>query len=319
MASNKALWVNRQGFKLGASKFGKHGQGTGSAKQIVHDGDTVNISLDRNIAIRFLGIDTPEISLQFPGSESFVAIKDERWADFFSSGRWKWQIQLDPELMGYLENKIGDGKNVSTNHSKLAKEAEDNLEKLVSQDLVTSGKEKTDFSFFMAFAHEFLDGYGRLLCYLHPDKENFDDKKQRISYNERQLADGYAEPYFIWPNIQPFIKIRPFEEESITPSQFWTQIEGSKRLALARKSVKEARQAQKGIFGQERLLVSAFELRFLARKRGPDRYVIDLENAGSNKLLPPEKYHQIQYPEDRLFVPREYVPIFRAYGWDTGD
>jgi hypothetical protein len=64
---------------------------------------------------------------------------------------------------------------------------------------------------------------------------------------------------------------------------------------------------------------SHFELRFLARshtaacgtvrRSPPDRWVINLAT-DSDRLYPPLAYWRIPNPEDRLFIPVEYVPLF---------
>jgi hypothetical protein len=57
-----------------------------------------------------------------------------------------------------------------------------------------------------------------------------------------------------------------------------------------------------------------FELRFLARRSPPDRWVIDL-SADDDRLHPPQSYIAIPNAEDRLFLPAEYVPLFVENGW----
>jgi hypothetical protein len=42
------------------------------------------------------------------------------------------------------------------------------LEATVDGDLEDLGRTKDDFGFFLAFAGEVMDRYGRLLAYLHP-------------------------------------------------------------------------------------------------------------------------------------------------------
>jgi hypothetical protein len=59
----------------------------------------------------------------------------------------------------------------------------------------------------------------------------------------------------------------------------------------------------------EELEVYPFELRFLARREPPNRWVIDLTR-DDDRLRPPQKYYRVEFPEDRLFVPSEYVPLF---------
>jgi hypothetical protein len=42
--------------------------------------------------------------------------------------------------------------------------------------------------------------------------------------------------------------------------------------------------------------------------------VVDLSSDAST-LLPPQAYFRVPNPEDRLFVPAEYVPLFAERGW----
>jgi hypothetical protein len=91
----------------------------------------------------------------------------------------------------------------------------------------TLGKTKDDFEFFLSFAHEVMDGYGRLLAYINRAQPNAEQPAPRpLSYNERLLEQGMVTPL----------------------------------LHLA----------------------------------------------------------QVAFPEDRLFVPSEYVPLFEHEGWRRG-
>jgi hypothetical protein len=62
------------------------------------------------------------------------------------------------------------------------------------------------------------------------------------------------------------------------------------------------------------LRLEAFEIRYLARRQPPDRWVIDLSRR-DDILLRPQEYHTVPNPEDRLFVPPEHVPLFVEAGW----
>lgn len=42
---------------------------------------------------------------------------------------------------------------------------------------------------------------------------------------------------------------------------------------------------------------------------------LGIEN--TSQILRPENYYTIPNPEDRLFVPEEYVPLFTGTGWRT--
>jgi hypothetical protein len=48
----------------------------------------------------------------------------------------------------------------------------------------------------------------------------------------------------------------------------------------------------------------------------PDRWVIDLSK--EEDVLLPQHYHAIPFPENRLFVPAEFVPLFLEHGWRRG-
>lgn len=324
MANSKSLWVSPSRLKMGQAKLGWHGAGFGSIKQNVHDGDTVNVSFFKNLGVRFLGMDTPEISFQLPGDDAFVGLAKPDWTEFFASGQWREGLNVGPELMAHLEQCIGDGSRVAPNHAHYAEEAQRSLETLMQAHLDLSGKPKEEFLFFMAFAHEFLDVYGRLLCYLYANEENFSQKTDREeakkwSYNERQLANGGALPYFIWPNVQPFLSVNAFAEDSVRPDRFWKKVNTSKRLQEGRRLVSQARAAGLGVHSpQNPLILRAFELRFISRKKGPDRFVINLADPGNHRLLSPEMYFQVPQDEDRLYVPKEYAPIFQMYGWTVG-
>ena len=92
-------------------------------------------------------------------------------------------------------------------------------------------------------------------------------------------------------------------------------INKSKRLRDARNFVKKAREMEIGIFDKDNpLLLSPSELRYLARRALPDRYVLDMSKARP-KLIPP-RYHEIGNIEDRLFIPEEYVPLFKERGYE---
>ena len=159
-----------------------------------------------------------------------------------------------------------------------------------------------------------------MLCYLNADRSNFTApmRPNKLSYNERMLATGHVVPYFIYPNTQPFLDNKPFEPDNLKPKGFWKAIKAAKHLQDARKAVAAARAAKLGVFSANNpLALLPYEIRFLARKgsKGPDRYVIDLSAAGGNKLLKPENYFRIKNLEDRMFIPREFAPLFLLNSW----
>jgi hypothetical protein len=70
----------------------------------------------------------------------------------------------------------------------------------------------------------------------------------------------------------------------------------------------------------DQLKLLPFELRALAQRRVPNRWVINLNEkpaAGKvNRLYHSQVYARIPL-EDRLFVPERYVPLFVAKGWEA--
>ena len=87
------------------------------------------------------------------------------------------------------------------------------------------------------------------------------------------------------------------------------------KLREVRNAVAQARANGDGIFASSTpLRIHAFELRFLAQRRAPDRWVIDL-GANDATLLKPQNYHLVAQVEDRLFIPEDYVTLFEQAGW----
>lgn len=318
MNSTKAFAVDGI-FRKGHFKWGRWGNRRGTPAQLVHDGDTVSLGTPLNFSSRFLGIDAHEISFTLRADDTFVATGDARWKQFWTSGAWR-DLPLKRSLASHLAARIGNGEAVAANHHRLAKAAERALTELIVADMQAAGTDNEGFEFFLAFGYEMLDGYGRLLCYLHPERSLFVPPAVApvASYNERLLATGAVVPYFIFPNLQPFMAGRPFDVGAIAPRGFWSAVEKAGKLAAAREAVARARDGRVGVFAQDDpLIVLPYELRYLARanSQGPDRYVIDLGRPGHDRLIKPHKYWQIDRLEDRLFVPPELVPLFVLNGW----
>jgi len=168
----------------------------------------------------------------------------------------------------------------------------------------------------MAFSYEVMDGYGRFLCFL--DRDNSPEERVgRITYNEKMLELGLAEPYFIWPNINPFRHKISLVDAVPSPDQLKNWVDNDTRFSQARKFVKDARSNHMGIFDtNDPLLLSPFELRFLARRNPPSRYVLDM-SSNNPALLKPTDYYQISNPEDRLFVNDYFVPLFNEKGYQV--
>lgn len=146
--------------------------------------------------------------MSLPGtSRPFVSLADPRWQQALAdplgaSAGPAFDLPLEAGLVSHLQ-ALG-GPDGAGNHARLAAAAEGELENLVGGDLLSLGKTKEDFRFFLAFAGEVMDRYGRLLAYLHPDQPNTPAVQRLDSYNEWLLDAGWVSPYFIWPNINLF-------------------------------------------------------------------------------------------------------------------
>jgi len=129
------------------------------------------------------------------------------------------------------------------------------------------------------------------------------------------LKTGWVTPYFIWPNIDPFRRHGSLLDAVPAPGTASTVAEQPGALQVARRLVRDARDQHLGLFEQaDPLRLLPFELRFLARRSPPERWVIDL-GRNDDTLLAPQAYFQVANSEDRLFVPAEYVPLFVEHGW----
>lgn len=316
----KAIEQLRSGLTIGHARLGDHGAGVGSVAQMVHDGDTVTVAALGNMGVRLLGVDAPEISFRLPKSEAFTSIGTAGWEGFLSSpfeARWgAFGTPLEPGLRAHLEAHVGVG--VAANHHRHALNAQRAFEAEVQADLVALGKTKDDFEFFVGFAFEVMDRYGRLLGYINRDQRADSPAAPRpLSYNERLLKLGLVTPYFIWPNVDPFRSKGSKEAAVIAPGKARDEADRNAKLRNALAWVHQAREDGVGLFspaGDGPLKLLPFELRFLAGRRAPDRWVIDLDGT-SDVLIHPQRYYTVSKPENRLFIPSEYRPLFEAAGW----
>jgi endonuclease YncB( thermonuclease family) len=299
------------------------GTGIATPGQAVHDGDTIGSDPKGNLSVRFLGVDAPEISFTLPeGSpEDFVDLDDQRWEEFlsdpFEPGLPPFNPPLADGLKAYLQTRVGPG--CAGNHDTLAKAAKARLRELVEQDVQALGKTKETFEFFMVFANDVMDRYGRLLGYINRNQPDPTQPGPRPrSYNERLLEEGQVTPYFIWPNVDPYRKAGSVvaAAEAFVPGSAHDAAEHDPSLKFARDAVANARTNGLGVFAGAGLQLLPFELRFLARRQPPDRWVID-QSKDDRRLILPQDYYTVPFPEDRLFIPSEYVPLLMHQGWRT--
>lgn len=282
-----------------------------------HDGDTINIKILGNFGVRFLGVDSPEISFGLPTKGKYTELSNSMWETYLSNPFAKDLRPFDPplsqRLIDYLKNRVGAGAALNQYHHAI--DAKDTLEKEILRDIGVLNQTEEDFRFFLVFANEMMDRYGRFLCFVNRYQSNLTEPKPRpYTYNERLLRKGKVSPYFIWPNINPFRKESVVKAVD-SPINFRDKINKDKTLKSARSWVRNARRRKIGIFDETNpLRLEPFEIRFLARRQAPDRWVINLSKK-DNILIQPQEYYSISNAEDRLFIPKEYIPLFVENGW----
>lgn len=280
----------------------------------IPDGDTLGVRLNGSGGVRFLGIDTPEKTFELPGS-GFRRLDSQQWEDYLTDPFQPQFAPLDlgPELTAHLQTRIGAGAGV--NHRLHGDNAEQSLISLVQSDMNALGQNLNTFQFFIAFSYEVFDGYGRFLAFVNrqqPDPHN--PGPRTLSYNERMLELGASLPYFIWPNIDPFREL-PLLSSVIAPGTANTVAQTTPALNRARGFVQQARANGLGVFNPANpLRFEAFEIRYLGRREPPNRAVIDLSQ-NDDVILRPESYFKIPNPEDRLFIPAAFIPLFVSRGW----
>lgn len=302
--------------KYFVSRPGFWGNKIGSIRQTTHDGDTLKAYDFGNISVRFLGIDTPEISFEIKDCCGFTNTNHPRWIDYLTDLDHNWpeigQV-LGHDLKNYLLTKIQNSPDAAGNHHEHAAAAEDELERLIESDMTDHQLTTETFEFFIPLSYEIFDSYGRLLGFVH----RYDRAEQPKSYNIQMLARGRALPYFIWPNINPFRK-EPSLVSAVydSPAKFRARVNSDNSLQEARRLFQQARMDKMGVFndqGLQPLVLEPFELRLLGRKSAPSRWFIDLA-ATDQYLHSPDRYIE-HLPEDRLFIPEHFVALFESKGW----
>jgi hypothetical protein len=278
------------------------------------DGDTLGIQLDGSGAVRFLGVDTPEKTFQQPlGGEA--VLNGAKWEQFLSNpfAPGLPASSLDPALVAHLQGRVGPG--AAANHHHHAMAAATALRTLIDDDVAALGQTRETFGYFLSFSYEVFDSNGRFLAFANRNQPNPNVPGPRpASYSQRMLQAGRALPYFIWPNINPFREADSIADAVLAPKTANTTAEAGD-LKKARDAVKAARAAKLGVFEPpEPLRFEAFEIRYLGRGEAPNRAVIDLSK-NDDVMLRPQSYFKIPHPEDRLFIPPEFVPLFAARGW----
>lgn len=282
--------------------------------EAVPDGDTTGVQLDGTGAVRFLGIDTPEKAFEQPlGGDQ--RLDGAKWEQFLTNpfAPGLPSAHLEPALLDHLRSRSGSG--AAANHHRHAVAAGTALKGLIQADMAALAQTAAQFRYFLSFSYEVFDTFGRFLAFVNRNQPNATVPAPRpLTYNERMLQLGRALPYIIWPNVSPFREARTVVDAVPAPGTANTVAERGD-LKRARDLVKDARANGLGVFAPgDPLRFAAFEIRFLGRGEAPNRAVIDL-GKNDDVLLRPQSYFRIPNPEDRLFVPAEFVPLFAARGW----
>lgn len=286
----------------------------------VHDGDTLSVRPDGDIGVRLLGIDTPEVSFSFPG-QTFLDLSDPQWNDFLRTPfdeRWgAFSRPVPEELKSWIQSRVSGMP--GSDHHLHSQHATNELRQMVQSDMNVMGKDLATFRYYMNFGFEVMDGYGRFLCMINRNQPERNNPAPRPpTYNLRMLERGRAFPYFIWPNVNPWERPESIEKAVIPAGKAAQLARDDRELSMARRFVQSAREQHRGIFdSMTPLLLEPFELRYLSRRELPGRYVIDLAS-DSNTLIPPLQYFRVANPEDRLWIPSIYVPLFEKAGWRVG-
>lgn len=281
----------------------------------IPDGDTAGIHLQGSVPVRFLGIDSPEKSIDLAIAQGGNNLDSPQWESYLTNpfASQFGPFKLEEDLVIHLTTRIGPG--AGANHFFHAKNAQTALINLVQSDMDALGQDPNTFKYFIAFSFEVFDSNGRFLAFINRNQPDPNTPSPRpLPYNERILQQGAALPYFIWPNIDPFRDVSLLDAV-ISPGMANKVAEATPALRRAREFVRQARLNKDGVFDAENpLRFEAFEIRYLGRREAPNRAVIDLSRDDS-VILRPQSYFRIPNPEDRLFIPAPFIPLFVSRGW----
>jgi hypothetical protein len=281
----------------------------------IADGDTVGVHLEGSASVRFLGIDSPEKSIDLAVAQGGNNLDSTQWESYLTDPFLTpfGPFELEDDLVAHLRTRIDPGAGV--NHRFHANNAETALIAMVQSDMNALGQNPSTFGYFIAFSFEVFDSNGRFLAFINRNQPDANNPGPRpLPYNERMLQQGAALPYFIWPNIDPF-REASLLDAVIAPRTANQVAQATPALRRAREFVRQARVDRIGVFNATNpLRFEAFEIRYLGRREPPSRAVIDLSR-NDDVLLRPQSYFHIANPEDRLFIPPVFVPLFVSRGW----
>jgi hypothetical protein len=146
----------------------------------------------------------------------------------------------------------------------------------VEGDIQGLGQTNQTFEFFMVFANDVMDRYGRLLGYINRDHPNPTQPSRPRSHNERLLQEEEVATYFIWPNVDPYRRAGSVvaAAESFPPGSANAAAERDFSMKFARARGRQC-QGGLGVFAGASLRLLPLVLRFPSRRQPPDPWVID--------------------------------------------
>src|SRR5262249_51769338 len=203
----KAVEQLQSGMTVAHAWLGAQANGSRmSVRQACHDGDTVSVDPAGNIGVRLLGVDAPEVSFTLPNQpNTFTSIKSAGWTAFltdpFAATLPPFVPALPPALVAALQSPLAPHR--GPNHAAHALAPARELEKLAEAARTGAAETLETFKFFLAFAYDVIDRYGRFLGYLNHDLPS---PPRPRPYNERLLIGGAVAPHFLLPHIYPISK-----------------------------------------------------------------------------------------------------------------
>lgn len=169
-----------------------------TARESIHDGDTLYGVTSGIVSIRFTGIDTPEVGYNLPTIKEddldehqaklyFEYRPIEDFIDYLTDPFDKKYFDSNNFLQALGEDVVHNhlrkvlNEQTALNHKFHADRAREKLIQLIEDDIgysISSGKE---FKFYIAFNHEILDRFGRFLGWIHryEDSDSKDNKNRK--------------------------------------------------------------------------------------------------------------------------------------------
>jgi endonuclease YncB( thermonuclease family) len=215
------------------------------------DGDSLYITGSvENTLVRLLGIDAFEVK-----GMSLYYLEESKFLQ-----------RLPAPLQEHLKPLLTQ-KSIRT-HKQLGNEATTFLESQVKEEMI------------LTFSDEVFDKYGRILAYVWDGD---------TSLNDMLIKEGYAIPYFIYPNA-----VSPKENGDF---QYDT-------LFAMQEAALNAHKGKKGIWPHIDSTLLPMELRFLTRREFPSKYCADIDLM---VVHPPCSYFKVPIENRLFFYPKDVL------------